>query len=87
LPQRKLNEPWETDLAAQPARPKFAELAEEPACTPLPGEYAPERRSGVRGSAAFDEFRSQPAAGEFSETGEEAERDLDTPAFMRRAQF
>jgi cell division protein FtsZ len=83
----KRNEPEEVEMAAQPARPKFAELSEEPAYTPLPGDYASERRSGARGPAAFDEFRSQPTAGEFSESGEETQRDLDTPAFMRRSQF
>jgi hypothetical protein len=83
----KRNEPEEVEMAAQPARPKFAELAEEPAYTPLPGDYASERRSGARGPGVFDEFRSQPTAGEFSESGEETQRDLDTPAFMRRSQF
>jgi cell division protein FtsZ len=82
-----MSEPEEVELAALPARPKFAELSEEPAYTPLPGDYASERPSGVRGPAAFDEFHSHPTAAEFSETGEEAQRDLDTPAFMRRAQF
>jgi cell division protein FtsZ len=83
----KMDEPEEVELASLPARPKFAELSEEPAYTPLPGDYASERRSNARGPAAFDEFRSQPVAGDFSETGEEAQRDLDTPAFMRRSQF
>jgi hypothetical protein len=82
-----MDEPEEVELASLPARPKFAELSEEPAYTPLPGDYASERRSNARGPAAFDEFRSQPVAGDFSETGEEAQRDLDTPAFMRRSQF
>jgi cell division protein FtsZ len=83
----KRSEPEEAEMAPLPARPKFAELAEEPAYTPLPGDYASERRNDAHGPAAFDEFRSQPVAAEFSETGEEAQRDLDTPAFMRRAQF
>jgi cell division protein FtsZ len=83
----ELNEPDEVELAAQPARPKFAELSEEPAYTLLPGDYASERRSGARGPAAFDEFRFHPTAAEFSESGEEVQRDLDTPAFMRRSQF
>jgi cell division protein FtsZ len=83
----KMNEPEEAELEALPARPKFAELSEEPAYMPLPRDYASERMSGARNPAAFDEYRSQTAAAEFFEAGEEAQRDLDTPAFMRRAQF
>jgi hypothetical protein len=82
-----MNEPEEAELEALPARPKFAELSEEPAYMPLPRDYASERMSGARNPAAFDEYRSQTAAAEFFEAGEEAQRDLDTPAFMRRAQF
>jgi cell division protein FtsZ len=69
------------------ARQEFAELSEEPVYTPLPRDDASEFTSGVRSPAALDEYRAQPAMTPFSEIGEEAQRDLDTPAFMRRLQF
>jgi hypothetical protein len=72
---------------AAPAPPKFAELSEEPAYTPLPRDYASDFGSGVRSPAALDEHCAQPAVTRLSEADEEAQRDLDTPAFMRRIQF
>ncbi len=74
--------------SADPSRPRFAELAEEPVYTPLPRDYAPDLRPSSRDS-------SEPAAAErvaaasasFSNSGEEAETDLDVPAFMRQGQF
>jgi cell division protein FtsZ len=68
-------------------KPKFAELAEEPAYTLLPKEYA----AGGFGNAshaavAIDERAAQPAT-LFPEAEGEGERDLDVPAFMRRLQF
>jgi cell division protein FtsZ len=77
----------ETDLVATPARPRFAELAEEPAYTPLPRDYASDFSSGMRAPAAsaFDEQRVPATL--FSASDEETERDLDVPAFMRRSQF
>ena len=61
-----------------PARPKFAELCEEPAYTPLPRDYASDLGNGVRPSA-------EPVL--FAEKTQEEERDLEVPAFMRRIQF
>jgi cell division protein FtsZ len=75
----------ETELVAEPARPQFAEMVEEPAYTPLPRDYASDFGNGLRGPAGAEE--SQPVARSFSEPGEAAERDLDVPAFMRRLQF
>lgn len=67
---------------AAPARPKFAELAEEPAYKPLPRDYASDLGNGVRPAQVEDRH----AVGAlFAEQGEE--RDLDVPAFMRRSQF
>ncbi|MFP5237083.1 MAG: cell division protein FtsZ [Acidobacteriota bacterium] len=63
-----------------PARPRFAELAEEPAYTPLPRDYASDLGNGVRPAA-------EPVAALFTDKSEEAERDLEVPAFMRRLQF
>jgi cell division protein FtsZ len=80
-------EPEEMELVAAPARPKFAELSEEPAYTPLPRDYASEFQSGVRTPVAQDEYRAQPEPTLSSEANEEAQRDLDKPAFLRRLQF
>jgi cell division protein FtsZ len=72
-----------------PARPQFAELGEEPAFTPLPRGFASEQGSAPRGLNVHDdvpERRSQPTA-VFMETTDDAQQDLDTPAFMRRLKF
>jgi cell division protein FtsZ len=63
-----------------PARPRFAELSEEPVYTPLPRDYAGDLGNGVRPSA-------DPVPALFAEKSEEAERDLEVPAFMRRPKF
>jgi cell division protein FtsZ len=80
-------EPGEMERAAAPAPPKFAELSEEPAYTPLPRDYASAFTSGVRSPAALDEYHAQPAVTLVSEADEEAQPDLEKPAFMRRLQF
>jgi hypothetical protein len=41
----------------------------------------------MRAPAALDEFRVQPAATLFRDAGEEAQRDLEKPAFLRRLGF
>jgi cell division protein FtsZ len=69
------------------ARPKFAELAEEPAYTPLPRDYSSEFGGGPGVAAALDERHAQPATALFSEADEVSLRELDTPTFMRRLQF
>jgi hypothetical protein len=68
------------------ARPQFAEMAEEPSYTPLPRDYAPDFGSGTRAAAEQEEQRAQTAT-KFPETDEESQRDLDTPAFLRRLRF
>jgi cell division protein FtsZ len=80
-------EPEEMELVAAPARPKFAELSEEPAYTPLPRDYASDFTGSASGPAALDERRANPAAALIRETDEEAQRDLDKPAFLRRLGF
>jgi cell division protein FtsZ len=82
-------EPEELELVAAPARPQFAELAEEPAYTPLPRDYASDFDSGLRAPAATEEQMARPASAPalFPESDEESQRDLDVPAFMRRLQF
>jgi cell division protein FtsZ len=68
------------------ARPKFAELSEEPAYTPLPRDYAPEFVGGNDSSHSEDQD-TQPAPVNYSSSDEEGQRDLDVPAFMRRLRF
>jgi cell division protein FtsZ len=74
-------------MAATSAKPKFAELGEEPAYTPLPRDYASDFGSGVRGTAEVEEHRAQPATAVFTEPDEASQRDLDTPTFLRRFRF
>ena len=77
----------ERELVASPARPKFAEMDEEAAYTPLPRDYASDLGNGLRAPEPFEDHRQQPVAALFAENGTDAERDLDVPAFMRRLQF
>ncbi|MGB6687411.1 MAG: cell division protein FtsZ [Terracidiphilus sp.] len=79
----------DSDPEAESARPRFAELAEEPVYTPLPRDYASDFTSAARGPAtpAEEEQRTPSAAALFSKAEEESEHDLDVPAFMRRGQF
>lgn len=63
-----------------PARPKFAELAEDPVYTPLPRDYATDMGDGLHAAA-------DPASALFADVPEDRERDLEVPAFMRRIQF
>jgi cell division protein FtsZ len=73
--------------AATPARPQFAELAEAPAYATHSWDHGPEIGSDARGPAAVNDHPALPASSLFSEPGEEAQRDLDTPTFMRRLRF
>jgi cell division protein FtsZ len=77
----------EPELVGAPARPKFAELEEEPVYTPLPRDYASDLGNGVHQTEAVEERRPQPVGVLFNEPGADTERDLDVPAFMRRLQF
>jgi cell division protein FtsZ len=65
-------------------RPRFAELAEDPAYKPLPRDYAGDFGTGVHPVVTED---SQPVSALFNERTEEADRDLEVPTFMRRMQF
>ena len=64
----------EPELVGVGARPKFAE---DPSPAPLPQEYASDGGKNV----------SPPVAALFTEPGQDTDRDLDVPAFMRRMQF
>jgi cell division protein FtsZ len=68
----------EPELVGAVARPQFAEIAEEPARTPVSRDYPSDPGNGVQ---------TEPAGALFSEAGQDTERDLDVPAFMRRLQF
>jgi hypothetical protein len=70
-----------------PARPKFAEMDEDTAYTPLPRDYASDMGNGLHASEPFDEHHTQPVAALFADSASDQERDLDVPAFMRRLQF
>jgi cell division protein FtsZ len=77
----------EADLVPTPYRPRFAELVEEPAYKPLPRDYSSDFGAVQRGAAVAAEERNHPPRALFPDGGEEEERDLDVPAFMRRSQF
>jgi cell division protein FtsZ len=76
--------PEERETVAAPARPRFAELAEEPA-------YAPEFRDDASHPAgsgdAKGESRSRSAATPSREINSEPQRDLEKPTFLRRLGF
>jgi cell division protein FtsZ len=77
------------EFLSPPARPRFAEMEEERAFTPLPRDYASEFGSGVRTPAPQEVTENTGSAGAslFNETEPETQRDLDVPAFMRRLPF
>jgi cell division protein FtsZ len=65
--------------------PHFAELDEDPTYTPSPRNFASELESAARATA--EDRAPQYSAPAVTPAGDEAERDLDVPAFMRRLQF
>ena len=77
----------EPEPAETPARPRFAEMMEEPAFTPMPRNYAAEFGSAVREPVETAEHPVQPPSTLFTESGIEEQRDLDIPAIMRRLRF
>jgi cell division protein FtsZ len=79
-------EPEPSEPVFAPARPKFAELAEEPAYTPLPRDFAPEFTGNVPPPPPLNGYSVQPVAINLSEAGDD-EQELDKPAFLRRLLF
>jgi cell division protein FtsZ len=77
----------EPELVAAAAKPQFAEMSEESAYTPLPRDYAGDFGSGAQGKEAAEDRLAQPAPALFQGPEEEAQRDLDTPTFLRRLRF
>ena len=65
---------------------KIPELIEEPAYTPLPRDYASDFGSSSRLTMEAEEH-AQTLSALYPEQEEDAGRDLDVPAFMRRLQF
>jgi cell division protein FtsZ len=82
-PERTLSASEWMETASEPARPKFAELSEEPEYTLLPRDYAAENTGEP---AEADEYSVPPAATLFRKD-EDEKRDLDKPAFLRRLGF
>jgi cell division protein FtsZ len=79
-------EPERRDAAAE-AKPRFAEMDEEPPSSSLLTDYSLEFNPVSHASAAMDEHRTQQATALFTEPDEESLRELDTPTFMRRLRF
>jgi hypothetical protein len=77
----------EPEPEAAPARPQFEEMREEPAYPPQPRDYASDFGSVVRDPDAAGEQHPHGATALFTEPDEEAQRDLDTPTFLRRLRF
>jgi len=75
----------ETEVVGVLGHPHFEELDEDPTYTPSPRNFASELESASRASA--DDRTPQHVAPAVTEVGDEAELDLDVPAFMRRLQF
>jgi hypothetical protein len=69
------------------AIPHFAEPAAEPVYGSPSRDYAPDPGSNARGPVVVEEHPVRPSSSLFNEPVEEAQRDLDTPTFMRRLRF
>ena len=77
----------EPEPVEPPARPRFAEMLEEPAISPQPRDYAAEFGSAERQPDEAQQNPIQPTSKLFTEPGIEEARDLDIPAIMRRVRF
>ena len=75
----------EAEMAA-PASKQLERLVGESVATPHPGNYAADLAQGIGVTAGQGEQNAEPCTSLFAE-GEEAHRDLDFPAFLRRLQF
>ncbi|MGO9436431.1 MAG: cell division protein FtsZ [Terracidiphilus sp.] len=77
----------EPDPVGASVHPHFAEPSEDQGFMPLPRNLASSFDGGGRNSALADDLAPQGAKTFIAEPTNEAERDLDVPAFMRRLQF
>ncbi len=73
--------------AAPPVAPQFTDLVEEPLYTPLPVGYAEVRTHKPHSQSEPEEPGAAPSPSLFPENGEDLQRDLDVPAFLRRVRF
>ena len=73
----------EPELVAAAARPKFAEMEEQPVYVARGRDYTSDPGNDVH----EPEAAAQPVAALFKESAQDGDRDLDVPAFMRRLQF
>jgi hypothetical protein len=78
-------EPAPGFIAAPPAAPLGKHAEPEPA--PQPRDYAEDFPSRTWSASELQEQGAPPVTPLFSQNHNEAERDLDVPAFMRRLQF
>jgi hypothetical protein len=69
--------------AAEPAPPRFAELAEEPAYAAPPRNYIPAFTSGLQNQAEIDDNSARRPTTLFPNVGEESQPDLEKPTFLR----
>jgi len=77
----------ERSEAATEARPRFAEMDEDPLPSPLLTDYTREFNPMAYTSAGTEEHRTLSSTALFTEPDEESLRELDTPTFMRRLRF
>ena len=85
-PSQMLPEPEEQFMASV-ARMQYVEVAAEPADPRFSMDFGPDFPAAPRAQAEPMEVGDPASAALFSEPSEQQERDLDVPAFMRRAQF
>ena len=77
----------DAELVAAAARPKHAEVEEEPAFAALPRDCASDFGNSAKSPAITEEPVAQPAVSPLSAASGDEERDLDVPTFMRRMKF
>jgi cell division protein FtsZ len=77
----------EAEFVVAAARSHSIEMAEEPAFTPLPRDYASDFGNSMHAPSITEDHLPQPAVSPLSANENEEERDLDVPTFMRRMKF
>ena len=77
----------EPEIVMAPVEPRFGELPDETAFTPAPRDYATDFDDNAHSRAGLNEPESSAPPSLFPEAGEEEQRDLDVPAFLRRVKF
>jgi cell division protein FtsZ len=72
---------------APPARPRFAELSEDPAYPQAATDNASDFTGDSQGPQTPNQRRIHPASSLFHEPDDEAQRELEKPTFLRRLGF